>query len=57
MSIARAQLVDRSVTRWYHCVTGCVRRAFLLKARENNRKEPEMTGTFSHALAAYLMKT
>jgi len=28
--MARAHLVDPSVTRWYHCVTRCVRRAFLL---------------------------
>jgi hypothetical protein len=24
MTLARAQLVDPSVTRWYHCVTRCV---------------------------------
>ena len=27
MAIARAQLVDVSLTRWYHCVTRCVRAA------------------------------
>src|SRR5262249_60438053 len=39
MAIARAQLVDLSVTRWYHCVTRCVRRAFLLAEGEFDRKE------------------
>jgi hypothetical protein len=39
MAIARAQLVDTSVTRWYHCVTRCVRRAFLLGEGDHNRKE------------------
>jgi hypothetical protein len=30
MTIARARLVDASMTRWFQCVTRCVRRAFLL---------------------------
>jgi hypothetical protein len=28
--MARAHLVNVAVTRWYHCITRCVRRAFLL---------------------------
>ena len=32
MAIARAHPVDPAVTRWYHCVTRCVRRAYLLNS-------------------------
>src|ERR1700730_5707548 len=39
MTMDRAHLVDVSVTRWYHCVTRCVRRAFLLGEGEFDRKE------------------
>ena len=39
MTIARAQLVDVSLARWYHCITRCVRRAFLLGEGDHNRKE------------------
>jgi hypothetical protein len=39
MTVARAQLVDTSLTSWYHCVTRCVRRAFLLGEGDRNRKE------------------
>ncbi len=38
MAIAGAHLVDPSVTRWYHCITRCVRRAFLLGEGPNDRK-------------------
>ena len=39
MTMAPAQLVDTSLTRWYHCTTRCVRRAFLLGEGDHNRME------------------
>jgi Transposase IS200 like len=39
MTIARSQQIDASVTRWYHCMTRCVRRASLLDEGKSNRKE------------------
>jgi hypothetical protein len=39
MTMARAHLVDVEVTRWYHCITRCVRRALLLSEGPLNRKE------------------
>ena len=30
MTISRSRLVDSSVSRWYHCISRCVRRAHLL---------------------------
>jgi hypothetical protein len=39
MAIARAKLVDLTVTRWYHCVSRCVRKAFLLGEAGHNRKD------------------
>jgi hypothetical protein len=38
MTIARSQLIDTSVARWYHCVSRCVRRAFLLGEGPHDRK-------------------
>ena len=36
MTMARSQLVNVAVTRWYHCITRCVRRAFLLGEAEGD---------------------
>ena len=43
MTMARAHLVDVSVTRWYHCVTRCVRRALLLGEAPWNRQSSRRT--------------
>ena len=39
MAIARCQQIDITVARWYHCMSRCVRQAFLLTAGAFNRKE------------------
>jgi len=59
MTIARAHLVDASVTRWYHCVTRCVRRAFLLGEGMHDRngwiehRLQELAQIFSVAVAGF----
>ena len=59
MAIARAQLVDVSLARWYHCVTRCVRKAFLLGEGNHNRKEwlenrlEELAGIFAVAVGGF----
>jgi len=59
VTIARAHLVDASVTRWYHCVTRCVRRAFLLGEGTLDRKGwiehrlQELAQIFSVAVAGF----
>ena len=39
MTIARRQLIDVSVARWYHCISRCVRGASLLGDGSFDRKE------------------
>ncbi len=59
MTMARARLVDVSVTRWYHCVTRGVRRAFLLGEGTRDRKEwidrrlEELSGIFAIAVGGF----
>ncbi len=59
MTMARAHLVDPSVTRWYHCITRCVRRAFLLGKGASDRKLwidnrlQELAGIFSIAVGGF----
>jgi REP element-mobilizing transposase RayT len=59
MAIARAQLVDVSLTRWYHCVTRCVRRAFLLADGDFDRKDwidrrlQELAQTFAVSVGGF----
>ena len=59
MTIARSHLIDPSVTRWYHCVTRCVRRAFLFGEGLSNRKQwidrrlEELAQIFSIAVAGF----
>jgi hypothetical protein len=59
MTISRAHLIDPSLTRWYHCVTRCMRRAYLLGEQEHNRKEwienrlEELAGCFAVAVGGF----
>jgi hypothetical protein len=56
MTIARAHLIDPSLTRWYHCVTRCERRAYVPGDQEHNCQEwiesrlEELAGYFAVAV-------
>ncbi len=40
MTTARRETVDHSITRWYHCVSNCVRSALLMSDEAvNDRKQ------------------
>jgi hypothetical protein len=59
MAIARAKLVDLTVTRRYHCVSRCVRKAFSLGEGDHNRREwlenrlEELAEIFAVAVGGY----
>jgi hypothetical protein len=63
MAIARMRQIDASVARWYHCMTRCLRRAFLLgegtcdrKAWIENRIE-DLSQIFAVAVGGFSVMT
>jgi hypothetical protein len=40
MAIVRSQLIDTTVAPWYHCISRCVRRAFLLGDGPHRKPDP-----------------
>ena len=59
MTMARGELVDSSVTAFYHCISRCVRRAFLCGEGCEHRKQwiedrlRELSGIFSVEVAGF----
>ena len=59
MTVARSDLVDVNVTRWYHVISKTVRGAFLLGEGEEDRKQwieerlEELTQIFAIDVAGY----
>jgi putative transposase len=61
MAIARAKLVDVSLARWYHCISRCVRKAFLLGEGDDDRQKrlenrlEELADIFAVAVGGFSM--
>lgn len=59
MTMARRELVDPTVTRWYHCISRCVRAALLLSEGNLDRKQwvedriEKLTNSFSLAVGGF----
>ncbi|MFN7731161.1 MAG: hypothetical protein ACK5OB_04615, partial [Pirellula sp.] len=61
MTLPRSKIVDPEVTRWYHCISRCVRQAFLLSkdSDEFHRKDwlesrlRELDSIFAVSVAGY----
>src|SRR5579859_7776148 len=59
MATPRSQIVDPAVTPWYHCVSRCVRRAFLCGEGFEHRKQwiedrlQELAGIFAVDCAGF----
>ena len=59
MPTPRSRLVDASITPWYHCISRCVRRAFLCGANHAHRKQwienrlRELVGIFAIECAGF----
>jgi hypothetical protein len=63
MPIARSVLVDRTVSGLYHCISRCVRRAFLCGDGYDHRRDwirdrlQELSKVFAIDVAAYAVIT
>ncbi len=61
MPAPRSQIVDETVTPWYHCISRCVRRAFLCGEGMSHRKKwiedrlKELVGIFSVECAGFAL--
>ena len=59
MTMARGSLVDSTVTPYYHCISRCVRRAFLCGEGREDRKQwiedrlQELAGIFAIEVCGY----